>query len=142
MIKISWENLIDKYKESDISAKKLPEFFNFYKQKDFKEVYEPAEDTFLLTDVLELEKEELINRKLNNTIELGCGSGFVSCFFLKMLNNSTSHYCVDINESALELTKRLFAQYEINANVMKSDLFENLGNITFDVILFNPVWFV
>jgi release factor glutamine methyltransferase len=136
----SWDNFVQKYKETDILVKKLPEFFNYYDySKDFKNVYEPAEDTFLLVDVLNLEKPELDKKKIENSIELGCGSGFVSCSFLKLLDNKVTHYCVDINESALSLTQGLLESCNLSAKVMRSDLFENLKSLKFDIIIFNPV---
>jgi release factor glutamine methyltransferase len=140
----SWDKLTEKYNESMIKEKKLPEFFNYYNYgKDFKNVYEPAEDTFLLVDCLRLENDELVKRKLKNTIELGCGSGFVSCCFVNQMNAdeiTVNHYCVDINDSALQLTEELFNNYNLKANVIKSDLFEKLDDVVFDIIIFNPVY--
>jgi release factor glutamine methyltransferase len=141
MINISWDKLTEIYKETDIKDKKLPEFYNYYDySKDFKDVYEPSDDTFLFVDILMLEKKELLEKNIQNTIELGCGSGFVSCCFIMMMKKELNHFCVDINDSALKLTQGLFNNYKIKASIIKSDLFENLSSTKFDVILFNPVY--
>eukprot|EP00045_Choanoeca_perplexa_P013801 m.158090 g.158090 ORF g.158090 m.158090 type:complete len:124 (+) comp16459_c0_seq16:2151-2522(+) len=42
---------------------------------DFEHVYEPAEDTFLLIDSLEVHAEDLIAMKPTVCVEVGCGPG-------------------------------------------------------------------
>ena len=89
----SWENSHEKYK-MDTSKKSLPNFYDFYNlSNDFLNVYEPAEDTFLLIDSIELELENLNSKSYFNniekinSIELGCGNGLVSCCFLSKLKS-------------------------------------------------------
>ena len=112
MSDFSWENTQEKY-SIDTSKKPLPEFYDFYDiSKDFLNVYEPSEDTFLLIDSLELELDNLFsksyfsNKKKITSVELGCGNGLVSCSFLSKLHklnpeNETkiNHYCIDINKT-------------------------------------------
>jgi release factor glutamine methyltransferase len=139
MIQITWDTLKAKYEDTNFN-KKLPHFYDFYKPADFKNVYEPSEDSFLLSDALSFEKETIINKpELNTTIELGCGSGYISYSFITMIGGELNHYCVDINEDALDLTKRLFTDFKQTANFIKSNLFEELDGILFDIIIFNPV---
>ena len=143
----SWENTPEKYM-IDTSKKPLPIFYDFYDlSKDFQIVYEPAEDSFLLIDSLEKDLEHINfdkNKKLTS-IELGCGSGLVSCCFLSKLKelniNKLNHYCVDINKDAVNLTQKLLKNYNLdnNVNVLEGDLFNNFDkNIIFDIIIFNP----
>jgi release factor glutamine methyltransferase len=50
---------------------------------DFQNVYEPAEDTYLLLDVLE---EDLDREVFKVVVEVGSGSGCVSTFIAKNFN--------------------------------------------------------
>ena len=148
---ISWEDIPEKY-PIDTSKKSLPEFYDFYNlSQDFLNVYEPSEDTFLLIDSLELELDNLFSQNYFNiltkitSIELGCGSGLISCCFLSKLKNlninNYHHYCIDINKDAINLTKRLLSKYNLdfNTSCIESDLFANINKEeTFDIIIFNP----
>ena len=143
----SWENTPVKY-PIDTSKNALPIFYDFYDlSKDFKNVYEPAEDSFLLIDSLlyELDQLKLDKNKKIISIELGCGSGLVSCCFLSKLKElkieNLEHYCIDINKEAVNLTNNLLKNYKLdnNVNVMEGDLFNNFdNNKKFDIIIFNP----
>ena len=148
----SWENTKEKY-PIDTSKKSLPEFYDFYElSKDFLNVYEPSEDTFLLIDSIEIELENLFSLNYFNTIEnitsieLGCGNGLVSCCFLSKLkklntNKNIHHYCIDINKDAINLTKRILAKYNLDNNVtfIESNLFNNIDKKeSFNIIIFNP----
>ena len=65
----TWENISSLY-ASDFLKNKLPEFYNFYDIKnDFKNVYEPSDDTFLLIDSLELEIKNM--NKMITSLEIG-----------------------------------------------------------------------
>jgi hypothetical protein len=47
---LNWNKLKCTYTENQIKNKSLPEIYDFYDlSKDFKNVYEPAEDTFLIS---------------------------------------------------------------------------------------------
>ena len=147
----SWDNTPEKY-PIDTSKKSLPEFYDFYDlSQDFLNVYEPAEDTFLLIDSIELELDNLFSNNYFKSlekiisIELGCGNGLVSsCFLSKLTNlniNNYHHYCIDINKEAVDLTKRLLTNYNLDkkTSFIESNLFDNIdNNEIFDIIIFNP----
>ena len=148
----SWENAIQKY-SIDTSKKPLPIFYDFYDlSKDFLNVYEPSDDTFLLIDAIEFELDNLNTQSYFNnlekitSIELGCGNGLVSCCYLSKLKNlninkQINHYCIDINKDAINLTKNILSKYNFNNNtiIKESDLFNNIDkNKKFDIIIFNP----
>lgn len=163
---IKWDKIKDKFDENMIKSKKLPEFYDFYDSgKDFMNVYEPAEDTFLLIDSLNLDKQSVLNqirKKIDNdpdkifrSVEVGCGSGLVSATLVKMIreiideNNLETkiiykHYCLDVNKDAIRLTHNLMKSYrfEDNVEVVESDLFsfftKNNIFIKFDIVVFNP----
>ena len=145
--KFSWEYSSEKY-PIDTSKKPLPIYYDFYDlSKDFQNVYEPAEDSFLLIDSLDKELEQITfdkNKKITS-IELGCGSGLVSCCFLSKLKdlniNILNHYCIDINKDAVNLTQNLLKNYNFdnNVNVIEGDLFNSFEKEKiFDIIIFNP----
>lgn len=139
---MNWKNIQEKYKT--INNRKMPAFYDDYDYKtDFKNVYEPAEDTFLLSDALDLEIKEF--NGLFNTVEIGCGSGYVSTVFLNLLseNNITDnvHHVVDINKDALAVAKKIIDKNTNNkVKYVHSDLFSEYkdGNVKFEIIIFNP----
>jgi release factor glutamine methyltransferase len=152
-INFSWENSISLYNDLENKKNSLPIFYNYYNiSNDFQNVYEPAEDTFLLidsilNDINLLKKNNyFIKNKDINSIEIGCGNGLISCCYLNLLKelNITinNHFCVDINKDAVNLTKKLINNYNLNNNTffIESDLFNNklLSNKLFNIIIFNP----
>jgi release factor glutamine methyltransferase len=97
------------------------------------EVYEPAEDTFLLLDAIDIESDDFV-------FEIGTGTGIIG-LYCSMLGADV--ICSDINPFAVELTKRnyLVNQKLLNGNfeVRSGHLFSVLDkNEKFDKIIFNP----
>lgn len=95
-------------------------------------VYEPAEDTFLLLDVLEKEKwggYEVV-------LEVGPGTGIVSAFISKKVK---AVYALDINKSAALCTKKnALANGIKNVHVFAGDLFSAISpEKELDAIIFN-----
>ena len=97
------------------------------------EVYDPAEDTYLLLDAIDIKKNESV-------LEIGSGCGIISLECARIGANVIS---TDINPIAVELVKKNFLinQNILNGNfeVRSGDLFSPiLSSETFDVIIFNP----
>ena len=97
------------------------------------QVYEPAEDTFLLADSIQISKGESV-------FEIGSGSGLIALYCASLGANVT---CCDINPSAVELIKKnlLINKDKIlgSFDVRISDLFSALDSKdSFDTIIFNP----
>lgn len=97
----------------------------------YPEVYEPAEDSFLLAR----EAKDLRGRIL----EIGCGCGIVSLTNAKA-NPSNEVISVDINPAAVACATYNARQNRItNAHFEKSNLFSGISaSERFDWILFNP----
>lgn len=92
------------------------------------EVYDPAEDTFLLANNLAV-------RENDRVLEIGVGSGYVS---LVASENAESVRGVDINPHAVKLAK-LNAKLNniVNVEFIIGDIFSPI-NGRFDLILLNP----
>jgi hypothetical protein len=64
-----WDEIKTLYTPNAINNK-LPQFYDFYDIKnDFKNVYEPSDDTFLLIDAINLEMKNLMFVK--KSLEMG-----------------------------------------------------------------------
>ena len=92
--------------------------------KTAQQVYEPAEDSFLLADAALSEV-----RDRDRVLEVGCGSGIISAVI--KANTKASVVGIDINPFAARCSK------ENGIEVIRGDL---LSCITgeFDLIIFNP----
>ena len=90
--------------------------------KTCPQVYEPAEDSFLLADAA---RAEIKYSEIGRTLEIGCGTGIISVLIHTWVN------AVDINPHAVKCAR----QNGIDA--IKSDLFEKV-TANYDLIIFNP----
>ncbi|CAE6432826.1 unnamed protein product [Rhizoctonia solani] len=109
---------------------------------DFMRVYEPAEDTFLLLDALEEDVDHLRGLKPGVCVEVGSGSGCVSAFLGRILENEPCLIITtDINPRAVKCTESTGRQNGVLLNPVICDLLQPLksrlhGQI--DVLVFNP----
>ncbi|KAK6455249.1 uncharacterized protein RJT20DRAFT_98137 [Scheffersomyces xylosifermentans] len=70
---------------------------------DYDKVYEPAEDSFLLLDCFEEEKEYLQKRFTSSVpivTEIGAGSGIVTTFLQRNILQKSIFMCTDVNPHA------------------------------------------
>lgn len=87
----------------------LPNMDHF-SYKDGQNVYEPAEDTYLLCDGILYDKEFLLTLNPQIILEVGSGSGCVVVFTTMLLNRlggesaDRQSFAVDINPKALQMT--------------------------------------
>lgn len=95
-------------------------------------IYEPAEDSHLLANVLKKYLQELIEKNHDlKVLEIGVGSGIQIKTILNLGVKKENIFGVDINPEAVKKCK------ELEVNCFKSNLFENVSE-KFDVIIFNP----
>lgn len=114
-------------------------------EKDFENVYEPAEDTFLLLDTLEKDLDEL-KGAVQICVECGSGSGTVITALSKTFSKNGPNYCTmiatDINPQACRTTKKcaLFHKQD-NIEVVRTNLADALVDRLenkVDLLIFNP----
>lgn len=97
------------------------------------DVYEPAEDTFLLLETLDVYPNDSV-------LEIGTGTGLIA---LDCTRKGTNVICSDINPFAVRLTRR---NIERNRRLLKGSIEVRQGNLffavhpseRFHIIIFNP----
>jgi release factor glutamine methyltransferase len=97
------------------------------------EIYEPAEDTFQLLEVLEV-------NECDRVLEIGTGCGIIT---LECARRGAKVVCTDINPRAVEFTQ---SNYSKNLSLLKGNVEVRCGNLfsvvkpdeRFDVVIFNP----
>uniref|UniRef100_A0A673BFX2 Methyltransferase HEMK2 n=1 Tax=Sphaeramia orbicularis TaxID=375764 RepID=A0A673BFX2_9TELE len=112
---------------------------------EFSEVYEPAEDSFLLIDALEKDAEMLQLKSPCVCLEVGSGSGVVSAFLASVVGPSALYICTDVNPAAAQCTAMTASCNGVSLQPVLTDLVECLlpwlsGKV--DVLLFNPPYVV
>ncbi|CAO1625861.1 unnamed protein product [Parajaminaea phylloscopi] len=116
---------------------------------DFLNVYEPAEDTFILLDALEQDAAELQGtdgrhrHRPRLVVEIGSGSGCVSAFIATILGDQQAAYiCTDINPKAANCTDRTGAANKASLQPVLTStvtaLAPRLQTGLVDLLLFNP----
>ena len=92
------------------------------------EVYEPAEDSFLLADNLDI-------KRIDEVLEIGTGTGFIAIVASKSAGKVIA---TDMNDHAIKCTiKNAVINKAYNIELKKGDMFEPVKGQTFDLILFN-----
>ncbi|XP_074758547.1 methyltransferase HEMK2 isoform X2 [Athene noctua] len=94
----------------------------------FRDVYEPAEDTFLLLDALERDAARLREARLEICLEIGSGSGVVSAFLASSIIGSNALYiCTDINPLAAYCTLETALLNNVHLQPVITDLVQSHG---------------
>lgn len=109
--------------------------------EDFKYVYEPAEDSFLLLDALETDLPKLRSEKPAICMEIGSGSGVIITAVAKALPE-TACFAIDINARACDVTKRTALHNGATLNVINMNLLNGFRPGLIDVLIFNPPYVV
>ncbi|EGC34641.1 hypothetical protein DICPUDRAFT_34643 [Dictyostelium purpureum] len=109
--------------------------------KDFKDVYEPAQDSFLFIDSLQKDYEDLKTMNPYIMLEIGSGSGFVITFLANLLGPNGRYYMsTDINPLAAIATSRTSSRNNANIDVINTSFVSSIERLkgSIDVLLFNP----
>lgn len=97
------------------------------------------------TEILVLETIYIINNFINseqkniNILDMCTGSGAIIISLAKYLKNKNiNFYASDISEKAIEVAIKNSEKNEVEVKFIKSNLFEKIENIKFDLIVSNP----
>lgn len=93
------------------------------------DVYEPQEDSFLLRSCL---PDDLRGVKV---LEVGCGSGLLA---VEAARRGGEVVAVDINPSAVRLTRQAALDAHVTVVACEGDLFEPVAGERFGLVLCNP----
>lgn len=105
-------------------------FFNDYAFYVSKDVYEPAEDTFLLAENLSVDENDVV-------LDMGTGCGILGILVAK---KSEKVVAIDLNPHAIDCAKMNAKLNKVadKMNILQSDLFQTIKqNERFSLILFN-----
>ena len=95
-------------------------------------IYQPAEDSYLMSRILKEQLPELLNKNLNlRFLEIGVGSGIHLQTASRLGVKKENIFSSDINKNSVNHCNLL------GFNCIYSDLFENIEG-KFDLIIFNP----
>ncbi|MGL4950915.1 MAG: peptide chain release factor N(5)-glutamine methyltransferase [Mycoplasma sp.] len=109
-------------------------WFLGYKFDVFNNVLIPRPETEYITEII---IEKLSSNPNLKVLDLCCGSGVIGLSIKKQLTNIELTLS-DIDDEAIANTKQNMEHLNINANVIQSDLFSNLQDTQFNVIVSNP----
>ncbi len=111
-------------------AGSIPACGVFYKMP---EIYQPAEDSYLMSNHLQKILPVLIRKNPNlKFLEIGVGSGIQLETALKVGVKKENIFGTDINNKSVEHCKNL------GFKCIQSNLFEKIPKQKFDIIVFNP----
>jgi release factor glutamine methyltransferase len=119
--------------------------FSHLTKSGLDDVYEPAEDSFLLLDALESEMPELVRHRPSLCVEIGLGSGVISTALSSALKR---HDCpclcigTDVNPSACRVAAATAAKAAAQLEVLRADclspFFADRLRGSVDVLVCNP----
>jgi release factor glutamine methyltransferase len=111
--------------------------------KDYAQIYEPAEDSFLLIDALEEDLMFLQNTKPSVCLEIGSGSGIIITAVAKAVGTNSCCIAIDINPAACRATQRTAQLNGTEVEVITMDLISGFHwDNRIDVLIFNPPYVV
>ena len=119
--------------------------FSHLTEKYSEDVYEPAEDTFLLLDALEADMDFLVQLRPLICLEVGTGSGIVLTSLATIIGKNAAYLATDVNCKAACCSVETGLINGVNFDAVIDDLgrsmIPRLQNMV-DVLVFNPPYVV
>lgn len=113
-------------------------FFNNNKILVNQNVLIPRNETEILVEKTLIYAKQIFNFNSLNVLDLGTGSGCIA-ISLALKETNWNIIASDISTKALNVARLNQKLYQLNnINLVHSDLFTNLNNIKFDIIVSNP----
>ncbi len=108
--------------------------------KDIEVVVKPGvfHPGLFISTIMLLNFVERLNIEQKTFLELGAGSGIISIMAAK---KQAKVYASDISSIAVENIKLNADKNGVDISVFKSDLFQNLTGLKFDIIIINPPYY-
>lgn len=135
--KEQWEYFVN----IDKLAKGVPLQHITHTQEFMKMDFYVDENVLIPRPDTEILVEEVINiaKRMGKSkiLDLCTGSGAIAISIAKNVPNAEV-YAVDISEKALDVASKNAQRLEAKVKFIKSDLFKNLKNMKFDIIVSNP----
>lgn len=123
---------------------KTPDYSHLSKNYS-DDVYEPAEDTFLLLDALEAEMQFLQDVRPLVCLEIGTGSGLVITSLSTIVGKGAIYLACDVNPKAANCAVETGTINKVDLDIIIDDLGQSmlprLRNMV-DVLVFNPPYVV
>ena len=104
-------NLVTKIKSPDLSH---------LGADDFEDVYEPAEDSFLMLDALEQDVDSIRSLKPSLCLEIGAGSGILSAGLASILRESCHFLATDVNPKACSAAHRTATKNGVHVDIIRT----------------------
>ncbi|KAG8156259.1 hypothetical protein JTE90_003066 [Oedothorax gibbosus] len=113
--------------------------YSALKKDIFENVYEPAEDTFILVDALEKNLGLIQQLKPAICLEIGSGSGVVISSLGKALQNPY-YLCTDLNPIAASATQTTSKSNGLQVDIIITNLVDGLERLqnSVDLLICNP----
>ena len=130
----SWEAL---HAEAEARARKVPPApvpsLDHLSYRDYQDVYEPSDDTFLLLDAIQ---EELATTTavVDIHLEIGCGSGVATALVQQLVRPHAISLVTDVNPKALHVAQ----QTAPSCLPIQCDLLSAIRIPPVDLLVFNP----
>jgi ribosomal protein L11 methyltransferase len=77
------------------------------------------------------------NIKIENALEVGCGSGILAIFFAKLFEKNVEAVDIDVDALEVAVDFSLINNVDKNVFVYKSSLFANVKDVKYDLIMAN-----